>query len=184
MKLIDRVNKNEEMELLPCRRRKVFGRVGCYGPPSRSWWPSASSAGAVTITMAEGAGELGRRRVYPNSMGLWPHPITPVTPARPLPNTNKIPQNGLIKHFDRAKIEKLFFFHQPPFCFLNFFRSFIKIDSRNGKKNRDSDNLSARSASMSGNPHDTRVICPIRSKTSTQIPKTQKLDNGIKINHK
>lgn len=34
--------------------------------------------------MAEGAGELGRRRVYPNSMGLWPHPITPVTPARPL----------------------------------------------------------------------------------------------------
>lgn len=41
--------------------------------------------------MAEGAGELGRRRVYPNSMGLWPHPITPVTPARPLKHPRNCP---------------------------------------------------------------------------------------------
>ncbi|KYM76042.1 hypothetical protein ALC53_13527 [Atta colombica] len=44
----------------------------------------------MSISMAEGAGELGRRRVYPNSMGLWPHPITPVTPARPLKHPNSL----------------------------------------------------------------------------------------------
>jgi len=80
---------------VPCRRRKACECVApslfvVEKPPSRARRPSASLAGAVSISMAEGAGELGRRRVYPNSMGLWPHPITPVTPARPLKHSVKL----------------------------------------------------------------------------------------------